>query len=1471
MDRSEVRLQIIAICKERKLITYEDLISLTGFNRDQIYSICDTLRKENLIEDIDNLGIKATKSLLELSNCTFSHNNQENTPQSDPIQKGNTPPHPDPTSRKKSFKIFLSYGHDEYARDAERIKSNLEKRGHEVWFDLDRIKLGGDWERYIEDGLKNCDKVILLMTPYSVRREKRGDTRVPAGYCLNEIAKAHERNLCIIPILLVDLEDELPPSIKNIPTLDFRPTIPIRDHEDIFPYHFAKLVEFLREENIVKKSSESEEPVAPQLERRSKRSSEKKLKIFLSYGNDEYTENATRIKVDLERRGHNVVFDPEFAVGKIGWDEYVEEEIRECDRVILLMTPQSVSRKNRRDPNSQEGYCLTQIAKALENNKQIIPILLVELYDGIPTSICRIQYLDLRDVVPFNKYANTYLIRFNRLVEAIEEDKLDFEGGQTKLIRYLKPINFQADIGAHLSRFIGRKWIFDEIDDWLAKKPGSRVFWLMGGPGIGKSAVAAYLCHHHGDVIAYHLCIFGHTDKSDPRRALLSIAYQIAQHLPEYDEMIQKLDLEQEVLKNTLTLFDILLVQPFSSGVLKPDGDRLVIIDAIDEATKNGKNEITDFISNQWEKAPSWLKLIITSRPEAAVTGALKSLKPFEFKANRAENMADLQEFLIQELVKKRGIQVPDVTIAKILDLSEGIILYLIEVIKEIDTGRLSVDRIEEFPKGIGDVYKRYFDRQFPDIREYTRRVRPLLECLASQREAIPQEILIKALKLHDLDLQQLLDQTGSLFPRKIISGTRVVVPFHKSIVDWLTLQDEEGNYPSGKYSVDPMKGRERIAIFCLSETKVNAPFSGYALRHLPAELSAASQWKGLSELLKNPRFIKEKIASEGMYALLGDYDIIKFFNLDPDEKKDLYLIQSALRLSSHVLSKDPTQFATQMFGRLIGFEEPGIKNFLISVKKEQNGPWIMPLRQAFEAPGEALIRTMEGHTDGVISIDISSDGKLLVSGSKDKTIRIWNLLTGTCLHILNGHTEGVYSVSFSDDGKMIISGSGDNTIRIWGIDKGNCLHILKGHSKSVYSVTINKTGSLVVSGSDDNTIKIWDLNTRTCIQTLKGHTDSVMSVAMSHDNKYIISGSADKTIKIWEIQRWNCIRTLKGHTNGIESVIVSPNDKWIISGSWDNTIRTWDFFNGICLRTLEKHKDSVMSLKASHDGKTLISGANDNSIVIWDLEKGTFKNIYYGHTGPIMSVSVNPDNTSIISGSWDRTIKIWDIRSTHLSRSIRCHSQSVMSVAISYDNTIGVSGSWDNSIKIWDFKKGEYLYTLSGHSGPVMSVAFAADNKYLVSGSLDGTIRIWDLENKTCKRILHGHTEGVFSVAICSNRNILVSGSWDCTIRVWDLVNGRCKGVLPGYNSPIYAVKITPDGNTIISGSGDKTIRIWDIAKKECIHEFLGHNGLILSIAISNDQKILVSGSNDKTIRVWDFEEKRCIRVLKGLSLIHI
>ncbi|MEG3889207.1 MULTISPECIES: WD40 domain-containing protein [unclassified Microcoleus] len=310
-------------------------------------------------------------------------------------------------------------------------------------------------------------------------------------------------------------------------------------------------------------------------------------------------------------------------------------------------------------------------------------------------------------------------------------------------------------------------------------------------------------------------------------------------------------------------------------------------------------------------------------------------------------------------------------------------------------------------------------------------------------------------------------------------------------------------------------------------------------------------------------------------------------------------------------------------------------------------------------------VYTLPGHSSFVNSLAISPDGKILASGSWDKTIKIWNLETTELIGTLTGHSDRVNSVAISYDGKMLVSGSSDETIKFWNLHNGDLLCTFPGHSMEVNSVAINPKGLVIAScGGADNTIKLWNLRSGELLRTLRGHSDNVNAVVFSPDGKILASGSSDATSKVWDVESGKLLRTLSGLNVGVNSVAIAPDGQILASVSNDYTIKLRNLQTGSLLRILntnsgrgngvtnlgtnealhilQNYVSRGESVAISGDGLTLASGCDDNTINIWNLQTGELLTSLKGHSGTVYSVAIAPSGNLLASGSADRTIKIW-------------------------------------------------------------------------------------------------------------------------------------------------------------------------------------------------------------------------------------
>jgi WD40 repeat protein len=482
-------------------------------------------------------------------------------------------------------------------------------------------------------------------------------------------------------------------------------------------------------------------------------------------------------------------------------------------------------------------------------------------------------------------------------------------------------------------------------------------------------------------------------------------------------------------------------------------------------------------------------------------------------------------------------------------------------------------------------------------------------------------------------------------------------------------------------------------------------------------------------------------------------------------------------------------------------------------------------------------------HYDDIFSIAFSPDGHFILTGSADKTARLWDL-KGNCLQIFKGHISVVRSVAFSPDGKTVLTGSSDQTARLWDMH-GNTLQIFRGHKSEIFSVAFSPNGKLILTGSGDSTARIWDMNGKS-LQVLKGHTAFVNKVAFSPDGNSVLTGSWDNTVHLWDLQG-NTLQIFRGHLDYISALSFSPDGKTILTASRDKTARLWDL-QGNSLQVFSGHSDVIYSLAFSPVGNRILTFSNDGTCRIWDIAQNEVRRLT-GHKDAIITAEFSHDGQSIITSSADKTVRVWDISGNIL------HIFPIFtgSVAFSPDGRTILSGLM--AAQTWDLS-GKSLQIFTGHKNIINSAKYSPDGKTILTGSIDKTARLWDL-NGNILQVFNGHTSDINSVAFSPKGNTILTGSADKTAMLWDL-HGNILKIYFGHASDVNSVAFSPDGKTILTGSADKTARLWDL-KGNTLQIFSGHSKAINSVAFSPDGNTVLTGSDDKTVRLFN---------LKGNSL---
>ncbi|MCB0528778.1 MAG: hypothetical protein KDC65_09910 [Saprospiraceae bacterium] len=468
---------------------------------------------------------------------------------------------------------------------------------------------------------------------------------------------------------------------------------------------------------------------------------------------------------------------------------------------------------------------------------------------------------------------------------------------------------------------------------------------------------------------------------------------------------------------------------------------------------------------------------------------------------------------------------------------------------------------------------------------------------------------------------------------------------------------------------------------------------------------------------------------------------------------------------------------------------------------------------------------------------------------------------------VFRGHNFEIEALAFSPDGKLIASGSFDKSVAIWQPD-GRVVARLNaaestsgssGHSATVRAVVFSPDGQSVWSAGKDGWVKRIDLNANVT-GGFAAHPAAVWDMALSPDGRWLVTASNDSTAAVWKTDGTR-LHTLRGHNNAVWAVDISPDGQKIASGSVDGTARIWSA-GGQLLRLIDLNGIKVNAMAFSPDSRYVLLGCGDNTAKLYSLD-GRLQAIYSGHTAEITQVAFSPDGKQVLTASNDHSAKLWQRSGEELLRLVG-HTERVGALAISPDGEWVATGSFDFTAKLWNLPFN-LKNKAARHDGPVDMVAVSPDGSSVLSGSVDNTVKRWSIKGELLND-LHNHLKEVAQVGFSPTGNQFFSTSPDGTVRIWD-TSGVLRRSLKGFPANVYAADYSPLADGALLAASGPDLFLLDSAGV-LLRRWETHSGGIARVQFSPDGKSLLSAGRNGLIEFWSREGILIDSINVGLPL---
>ncbi|HVD99914.1 MAG TPA: caspase family protein [Cytophagaceae bacterium] len=537
-----------------------------------------------------------------------------------------------------------------------------------------------------------------------------------------------------------------------------------------------------------------------------------------------------------------------------------------------------------------------------------------------------------------------------------------------------------------------------------------------------------------------------------------------------------------------------------------------------------------------------------------------------------------------------------------------------------------------------------------------------------------------------------------------------------------------------------------------------------------------------------------------------------------------------------------------------------------------------------------------KGHSASVKAVAISPDGRFLVTGSRDRTAKLWDLQTGMEMRTYNGHEHTVNGVQFSPNGKYLATSSADNTFRVWNVLNGKQIFVSPVAEKYMTDIAFSPDSKYLIGAGYSDSASVYEIPSGKFVKNIAVNADQGsgygVSVEYSPDGKWLAIGEDNKTVNVYHLPDWKLTYTFKpseGWCGGCGTLVsFSADSKYLLKLSHNAKAEQYDLQSGKLITQYGEELDEIAGIEMSKDSKKIVVAGDKKLIQYEMLSAKILSSISVDSSGELNEAIYNNDASLVIAAFGSNKAIAYNAANgkeqtsfsgilnqqdkggldynpdnyyeSYIAKYLRLKNL----LLITKDDRFFITGKTGTSAVKWSTATGKPERAYRGHSKAVICFDLSKDGKYLLTGDGNGEAILWETESGKKIRSYKGHKEPLFDVKISPDGNSIVTVSWDASMIVWNLETGEKTSYTDFREYSAYTVAFSPDGLYLVTGRLNKMLELREPDSKEIVRTFIGHTDVISSIDFGPEKYKMLSASWDGTARIWDISTGMMVQKFK-------